>query len=549
MKKIGNFQIPLLRTYFTIITFSILLMLFQTGAQSQDVKVEAVVTPRHIQLNERATLELTISGKTLIKHIGAPSFNFLPDFLAVPKHSNTTPRLVDDKVAVKMAWAYELIPQKAGKIALSDVRFSYQGVPYIANPGTITVGAVDTYVDISTGGIHKVQAEVSKKKPYLNEAIEYRFRYLYTTVLPTRESPTHSLPTLRDFLVEELSDETDTTTQMRGRTYQVQEYVRRLYPQKTGQILIQPAQLKLPIKGNAKTLKTKPLLLNVQPLPEVGKPAGFSGAIGKYNITAQVDPKRLEVRKALTLSLQITGNGNIKTVTAPKISPISGFRVEPPILAKIDTSHTRIYKYVLIPLKAGILQIPTIEFAYFNPNKEAYQTTKTKPVGITVIPNPSEGVEIESDSSSWALWLLLLIPLLVGVAIGGYLLYRAKSKPENTSTAPDTAMTPATQTFSALQSLESGKTDANATSFSETLTRILHQYLCERQDLPYRQLNTTEVEEICTQFSVSASILKELVDILTKCDYHRFAPVPLSTEDRKALISQTEAIIHRIEEA
>jgi hypothetical protein len=520
-------------------------MLFTTGVQSKAIKVEATVTPRHIQLNEKATLELKISGNTQIKHIGSPTFNFLPDFLTVPLHSKTTPRLVDDKIAVTMAWAYELIPQKIGEIALSDVQFSYQGVPYFANPGKIIVAAVDTYVNTTTGGIHKVQVEISNKKPYLNEAIEYRFRYLYTTVLPTLEPLTPSLPKFPNFFVEELPDEKGTTVQMKGKKYQVQEYVRRIYPQKTGQILIQPAQLKLPIKGNPKTLKTKSVPLNVQPLPEVGKPANFTGAVGKYNITTQVDRRKLEVRQALTLSLKITGSGNIKTVTPPKITAIKGFRINPKNLASTTNENINVYTYALTPLKDGILQIPTIQYVFFNPKHGTYQTTRTEPIPITVLPNPNDQVDGESDFSSWILWLLLLIPIFVG--IGGYLLYRAKLKPDSGSTTPGTPMTPAAQALSALKAIDSDVTDAKSTSFSEALTRSLHQYLCERQGISYRQLNIKEVQEICTQAEVSDSILQELIDILTKCDYHRFAPVPFSVDEQKSLISRAETVIEHIE--
>lgn len=536
-----------MQSHLSVIPLSILLMLFTTAAQSQDVKVAAVVTPRHIQLNEKATLKLTISGNTQMQHIGAPTFNFLPNFLAVPLHSKTTPRLVDDKIAVTMAWAYELIPQKIGEIALSDVQFSYQGVPYLANPGKIVVAAVDTYVNDSTGGIHKVQVKISKKKPYLNEAIEYRFHYLYTTVLPTLEPLTPSLPEFSDFLVEELPNEKGATVRVQGKTFKVQEYVRRLYPQKTGQILIRPAQLKLPIKGNPKTLKTKSVPISVQPLPEDRKPTNFTGAIGQYNITAQVDRKKLQVRKALTLSLQITGSGNIKTVTPPQIPANSGFRIDHQNLANTTNDNARIYTYVLTPLKAGILQIPIIEYAFFNPSKHTYQTTKTTSIPITVLPDPNDVIGSESDFSSWTLWLLLLIPIFAGIGVGGYLLSRAKSKSDRGST-PDTPITPAGKALSTLNAINSDVTDTESTAFGEALTRNLHQYLCERQGIPYRQLNTAEIQEICTQMGVSDTIFKELIDILTKCDYHRFAPVPLSADERKGLISRSENVIQQIEE-
>ena len=533
-----------------IITFGLLLITFTTDVQSSDVKVEASVTPRHIQLNERATLELKISGNTLMKHIGAPSFNFLPNFLAVPLHSKTTPRLVDNRLTVAMAWVYELIPQKTGEVVLSDVRFSYQGVPYNANPGKITVGSVDSYIDAATDGIHTVEATVSNSKPYLNQAIEYQFRYLYTTVLPTRESPSYVPPTFSDFLVEEPSDNITTTTRISGRTYHVDEYVRHLYPQKTGKILIPPAQLKLPIKGNPKTLKTKSVALNVQPLPEIGKPANFDGAVGEYSISTLVDRRRLEVRKALTLSVTITGTGNINTVTAPKITPMSGFRTDPPILAQRDSANTRIYQYAIIPLKSGILQLPGIEFSYFNPIKETYQTSKTDPISLTVTPNPNGTVDIESDSLHWVLWLLLSMPILV-LAVGGYLFYRSKTQYKtrsgNNKSPSDPPMDPSVQAMSSLKSLETNETAIDGSAFVESLTGIIHQYLCNRQETTLQQLTPQEIQDMCQQIGISETDQKELLDIITKCNYHKFAPVPLTGDERASLISRVETVINNVE--
>ncbi len=550
MIKIGSFNIPLLLSLAYIITFGLLLIVFTTGVHSSDVKVEASVTPRHIQLNERATLELKISGNTLMKHIGSPSFNFLPNFLAVPLRSKTTPRLVDNRLTVSMAWVYELIPQKVGEVALSDVRFSYQGLPYNANPGIITVGSVDRYIDTATDGIHKVEVTVSNSKPYLNEAIEYQFRYLYTTVLPTRESPSYVLPTLSDFLVEELPDTASTPTRINGRTYHVDRYVRRLYPQKTGKILIPPAALKLPIKGNPKTLKTKSVALNVQPLPEIGKPANFDGAIGEYSMRTSVDRRRLEVRNALTLSVTITGTGNISTVTAPKLRPLSGFRTDPPILAQRNSANTRLYQYAIIPLKSGILQLPGIEFSYFNPTKETYQTSKTGAISLTVTPNPNGTVDMESDSWHWVLWLLLSISILA-LAVGGYLFYRLKAKTGIDKSLSDLPVDPSVQAISSLRSLDTHETAIDASAFVESLIGIIHRYLCtqnlyDRPGTALQQLTPQEIQDIGKQIGISDTDQKELLDIITKCNYHKFAPVPLTGEERVSLISRVETVINRI---
>ena len=118
-----------------------------------------------------------------------------------------------------MAWVYELIPQTVGNFALSDIRFDYQGDFYFANPGSIRVSGTDVYQDGLTGGVHRVEAEVDTSKPYLNAPLTYTFRYLYTTVLPTRESPTPRLPTFPDFFVEKPTKLPLYTQEIRGKTF------------------------------------------------------------------------------------------------------------------------------------------------------------------------------------------------------------------------------------------------------------------------------------------------------------------------------------------
>ncbi len=521
-------------------------MLFATGVECKDIEVTAVVSPRYIQYNEKATLELTISGKTQINHIGSPQFNFLPNFLAVPLESITTPRLVDNKVAVTMAWVYELIPQKIGEIALPDISFVYQGIPYLANPGKIIVGASDTYHNTSTGGVHKVVAEVDNQKPYINEGIVYRFRYLYTTVLPTVEPPTPSLPNFNGFIVEELNAGENATAKVNGKVFYVQEYARRLYPQNIGKILIESSELKLHLKGDPKTLKTKPIPLNVQPFPELGKPAKFSGAIGNFNISAQVDRKRLAVRNAITLSLNIQGQGNLSNLNPPNISSIQGFRVNSPTHAMEKAENSLGFTYVLIPIKAGILRIPAIEFSFYNPTTKTYQTTKTQPIQITVIPNSSDVLDSELSFPYWTLWLLLV--LLVGILIFvGFLLYRSKLKYKGGSSSTDKSVTDFETVSVSNDSIDNLTIDMNSTSFSEELTRLLHQYLCNKIGEPYSQLSLAKVQEICNHVGASLSIIEEIEDILTKCEYHRFAPVPLSTEERENLATRLKIVIRNLD--
>ena len=544
----------------------IVFIFLATDAQSQEINVAAVVSPRHIQFGEKARLDLTISGETFIKHIEAPQFNFLPAFLAMPLRSETTPRLESNKIAVSMAWAYELIPQAVGDFALSDVRFAYQGNSYFANPGSIRVSGADTYVEVSTNAIHQIEAEVDTSQPYINAPFTYTFRHLYTTVLPTRESPTPRLPTFPDFFVEKLQKVPTYTQQIRGRTFWVEAYTHKLYPKKIGQIVLAPAELLLPLPRGRKTLKTKPLTLTVQPIPETGRPAHFNGAIGEYKISAEIERGWVDVGQALTLTVRISGHGNIQTVVPPTLPPIAGVMVSGPNLMENTTATSRLYAYVLTPARTGALRIPAIKYAYFDPNRAVYATTETPPIPLSVRLNPNDPIG-DTDGSPWTLWVILFAVLLVVLAVGGYLWYRSKfvkptktqvSTPAGTNTldsrgsrkqeaqpAEGDPVTPVSQAREALAALARGDATDNATTFANALAQTLYQYLEDTLTLSERGMDTAR--EVCTQAQIAESVVEDLIDILTKCDYHRFAPVPLSSDERNNLITRAEGVINDIE--
>ena len=540
----------------------IVLTFLAPEAQSREINVAAVVKPRYIQLGEKARLDLKISGDTHIKHIEAPRFNFLPDFLAVPLHAETTPRLEADKIAVSMAWAYELIPQAVGDFMLSDVRFAYQGSTYFANPGSVRVGRADTYQDRSTGSIHKVETEVDTAEPYLNAPFTYTFRYLYTAVLPTQASPTPQLPSFPDMRVEELPMLPPHTAQIRGKTFWVTEQTRRLYPQRTGQLLIQPATLMLPVPRGSKTLKTEPLKLMIQPLPEIGKPSDFSGAVGAYQITAHVDRSAVDAGSALTLSLQISGRGNLLTVSAPKLPKIAGVVVNGPNSVNDPAPTSRTYAYALIPARTGVMRIPAIPYTYFDPSRAVYATAQTLPIPVSVRPNPNDLVGNDTEAPPWRTWLILFTILVLGLLVAGFLWYRAgfqastdtsvnraTGTPDSGTPKPADAapVTPAAQAHQALTALHERGTAEGATAFANTLAQVLYEYLENTFGLAQR--NSDTAREVCAQAGVSASVCDELVDLLTKCDYHRFAPVSLDSDERQAFIKSAETVISNIEDS
>ena len=236
-----------------------------------------------------------------------------------------------------------------------------------------------------------------------------------------------------------------------------------------------------------------------------------------------------------------------------------------PNLTEDSTSTSLAYTYTLIPSQRGVLRIPVIEYTYFDPSRAVYATTQTAPIPVSVRPNPNEIAEEETGSSPWLLWLSLLAILIVALGIGGYLWYRVgfviptRRKP-NAETGTDTLergglrkrntqgtetepITPASQAREALEGLTHSDTTENATTFANALAQTLYQYLEGTLALSQRNIDTAR--EVCTHAGISEPVLDGLIDLLTKCDYHRFAPVPLSTDERDALIARAEGSYQR----
>ena len=120
------------------------------------------------------------------------------------------------------------------------------------------------------------------------------------------------------------------------------------------------------------------MTLNVQALPLNGKPAAFSGAIGKFTLEKTVlSTQSVKLGEPVSLSFLISGEGNFPRIAAPILSDNEDWRIYPPeenFSAKdpYGYSGTKVFEYILIPMHEGKLRTPEITFNYFDPSTANY---------------------------------------------------------------------------------------------------------------------------------------------------------------------------------
>lgn len=139
-------------------------------------------------------------------------------------------------------------------------------------------------------------------------------------------------------------------------------------------------------------IKSDPLRINVSGLPEKDRPADYGGAVGRFTITGKIDKPELTTDDVATVTLTISGSGNLKLIEAPKLNLPNGINTYDPQI--IDTitgrstiiSGSKIISYAITPHTPGDYDIPAIPFTFYDPTTGQYITEHTQPMKLTVKP-------------------------------------------------------------------------------------------------------------------------------------------------------------------
>lgn len=141
------------------------------------------------------------------------------------------------------------------------------------------------------------------------------------------------------------------------------------------------------------TVYNEPTTVDVRPLPQTDQPTTFTGAIGDFAMEVYTDRESTQAGEPIMLSIEISGSGNFDRISGPAIPKTDEWRnYDPestfqPRFADNALRGTKRFDYVMIPNQAGKLQIPEIEFAYFEPKSKRYITLSSPKIEIAVSPS------------------------------------------------------------------------------------------------------------------------------------------------------------------
>ncbi len=310
------------------------------------------------------------------------------------------------------------------------------------------------------------------------------------------------------------------------------------------------------METRAVDLPAKPLTLHVRPLPEDGKPASFSGAVGSFDFQVAAKPLELAVGDPITLTLTISGEGNLDGITAPAPSAGEYFRTYDikQVARQTDAGGTAgqlVFEQVLLPQTINAKELPSIEFGFFNPQQEKYVTLSRGPFPLRLSPSANGGSRMVDGSSraaaagakilgsdivylkpaprsfvqdkprSRGFWLLQTVPALC--AAGVFALSRRRRE-LNRDVARARRIRAPRSARRGLRMMNDAAASADAVRFTEGLWETLTRYFGNLLNLAPGEVTADVVAHRLGHCGLPQETVEDIAQLFRACDSMRYAP-------------------------
>ena len=563
--------------------------------------------------------QLTYTVNQRSKDLRAPEFSDF-DVLAGPYTSTSSSMsFVNGRrtASYEQTYTYTMMAQKTGTFTIGPATVKVDGELVQSNGVRIQVLPDDEgQHSRQTGSSSQTSSDnlfvrtiATKTRVHEQEALMISYKLYFANVDVAQLTNNIKLPEFTGFMKQQL-DQGEIQTELEhynGRNYQTALLYRFiLYPQHAGDIKIDPASFETIIRVQtqqrvrsifddffgsytnvSRTLTAPGVTIHVTPLPS-GKPSGFSGAVGKFNLTSSISQTELQTNEAVTIKLDITGAGNMKLIKTPAIDWPEGFEpYDPKVSNNFNTSTsgvsgTKSIEYLAIPRSAGEYTIPAVRFSYFDIDDKAYKTLSTPEYTIRVKRSGSEaqqqsGVTSDNGAVYYAqkedikqlgtdiryidtkplqirnhksritnynhIWLFYVVPLLIAVTLLIVLRKQIKEAADSTRMRYKRANKVAQKRLkTAAAALKANDKDA----FYAAIEQAAWTYLSDRLAIPTAELNKDNIAQLLDSKGVSDALIGEVKEVLSTAEFARYAPSTDHAMDE--LYTATTNLINHLED-
>jgi len=407
-----------------------------------------------------------------------------------------------------------------------------------------------------------ITSTIDKETAYVGEQIVLSFKYFRRS--NPFENPTYNPSRTEGFWREDLPPESRYRQTVSGQSYLVTEIKYALFPTRSGDLTIEPAELSFPEDlfsrffssrrrhRGPQSLRTNSIAIKVLPLP-TPRPDNYSGVVAsRVRLTATVDRDTVPRGEPVSLEIELNANGFLQSFGGLTVQAPDGIRLHDATdELKVDTNHGRlasqyIIEKVLVPSHEGLASLDPVLLSYFNPAYGRYEVAKSSQVNFFVVPSdlPIRGDEasgflrneiarlgndlafvhpvtgtlnrrIKPIIAGWGWWTTALMPLVLLLLFRVWLHKREQSLRDPVGTRRRQALVVAEQVLKGVDRLP------DTTAQMAGLARAITGYVADRTGRMPAALSAADIAEYAQGIGCSEEGRK-LQKILTNSDDLRF---------------------------
>ena len=586
----------------------IALLSLVSSLEAIEVEFDASVDRTRVAQSEALLLTLRIVSDENLQHMPAPTLS-LGDFHVEGPSVSSRIEMVNFTTSYERELTYRLYAKKQGRIRIGSAQIEIDGKTYRTRPIDIEVVRAGQRSGRNLGGDFNVEdhlyvrARSDLQRAYVGQQITVDFDLFYRFQL--HNVGFKEIPSFAGFWIKELfvaQQLQASRSVVNGVTFNVAPLRRvALFPTKSGAHVVESMAVSCEIparrsqrrsmlddffasdpffgRTQSALLQSDPLEIQVLPLPEAGQPDAFSGAVGQFSLAAQAQPTHVKAGDPVTLRVEISGVGNLSAVGTPLIDVGQGIKMYDPTLEEEEEIENgiyggrRTYEYILIPETGGILEVPSIQFAYFDPAVEKYVTLESDPIFVhsageidseeptnyvlsrkdieavgSDIRYIKSDVEALGDSSAlydsvlfWSLQASMPFAL-----IGLILLQRHRDRIQG-DIAYARRRRARGEAGKRLEQAGRLLEEGDAGAFYGEIHRAVLAFLADRLNIATASLSPDICERALREKGLEEETIDSLRDWLNRCDYARFAQGVGERSDMDAIRQQAEDLITLLE--
>ncbi len=558
-----------------------------SAAVAAELNFSADVDRTTAGLGEQIQLTVTVEG-TNIGGAPRPQLPALEDFsqLGSTSSQSTSISFINGRMTQQqtISFIYFLSAKRIGDVTIPACKLDFKGTTYQTQPIAITVtkesqapppppqqrqspfGFPDRPPPRSSGRAN-VRLTVSADRTSVYQGEQVTLTYVLYTQAQIGDLGIKNMPGFTGCWAEKLFDAKELS--WRNATYDGQRYSAAtlkqvaLFPTQTGELKID----KMTVSGQAVVsggfffdsaepfeVSSDPITIHVKSLPELGRPADYGGGVGEFKVTASLSRDSSVGGEPLTLSVGISGTGNIGLVGEPKLGTISGVKVlSPETKQNTRTSDglvagERTFNYPLIPTADGKFVIPEGSMSFFNPKTGSYYTQTTPRLefvatgatGKTPLADVESGVKTLGTDIlhikpafghafvifpfsfllplSWFFYPAGLVVMAFGIVMGRHRRKleqdRGYARRNRSSRLVKKGLAEATKLLA----------QGDEREFHAALNRAVVRYVGDRFNIESTGMTGDQLQAELAGRNVDADTVAALLDLIASCDAARFSP-------------------------